>query len=207
MGISRSADGVCVRCQRRPKGSLLALPASDPNRSFTLNHREQEECLRGSTLIEEVRFAGDSPVEGDGFEPSVPRQKDNAFSRLPRPIRQFSFREQNRFLRDSPIQPGLHQPRWALAQLAHKRRRSFSGHRGAGQILCAAPIITTGAVVGITPLLEPAVQWNNLTCASTISLSATKPCSGWAWCRCKQRKGLWYSFFREEDSNDTGWHG
>jgi hypothetical protein len=26
-----------------------------------------------------VRFADDSPVEGDGFEPSVPRQKDNAF--------------------------------------------------------------------------------------------------------------------------------
>ena len=24
-------------------------------------------------------FALDSPVEGDGFEPSVPRQKDNAF--------------------------------------------------------------------------------------------------------------------------------
>src|SRR5882757_216342 len=30
-------------------------------------------------LIEEVRFAVDSPLEGDGFEPSVPRQKDNAF--------------------------------------------------------------------------------------------------------------------------------
>jgi hypothetical protein len=26
-----------------------------------------------SALIEEVRFAGDSPLEGDGFEPSVPR--------------------------------------------------------------------------------------------------------------------------------------
>src|SRR5580700_7866 len=24
-------------------------------------------------------FASDSPLEGDGFEPSVPRQKDNAF--------------------------------------------------------------------------------------------------------------------------------
>jgi hypothetical protein len=27
----------------------------------------------------EVKFAMDSPLEGDGFEPSVPRQKDNAF--------------------------------------------------------------------------------------------------------------------------------
>ena len=26
-----------------------------------------------------VRFAMDSPLEGEGFEPSVPRQKDNAF--------------------------------------------------------------------------------------------------------------------------------
>src|SRR5712671_3817822 len=26
-----------------------------------------------------IRFALDSPLEGDGFEPSVPRQKDNAF--------------------------------------------------------------------------------------------------------------------------------
>jgi len=26
-----------------------------------------------------VGFATDSPLEGDGFEPSVPRQKDNAF--------------------------------------------------------------------------------------------------------------------------------
>ena len=28
---------------------------------------------------EEVGFADDSPVEGDGFEPSVPRKWDNAF--------------------------------------------------------------------------------------------------------------------------------
>ena len=27
-----------------------------------------------SGLIEEVRFASDSPLEGDGFEPSVPHQ-------------------------------------------------------------------------------------------------------------------------------------
>jgi hypothetical protein len=27
----------------------------------------------------EVKFASDSPVEGDGFELSVPRQKDNVF--------------------------------------------------------------------------------------------------------------------------------
>jgi hypothetical protein len=27
-------------------------------------------------LIEEVRFALDSPLEGDGFEPSVPREEE-----------------------------------------------------------------------------------------------------------------------------------
>jgi hypothetical protein len=39
---------------------------------------------RGSVgaLIEEVRFARDSPVEGEGFEPSVPREGDYA-TRLP----------------------------------------------------------------------------------------------------------------------------
>ena len=31
-----------------------------------------------SALIKEVRFARDSPVEGDGFEPSVPREGNYA---------------------------------------------------------------------------------------------------------------------------------
>jgi hypothetical protein len=29
-----------------------------------------------SALIEEARFAADSPLEGDGFEPSVPRSRE-----------------------------------------------------------------------------------------------------------------------------------
>jgi hypothetical protein len=37
----------------------------------------------------EVRFAGDSPVEGDGFEPSVPRETDTA---RVRPFRKLRFR-------------------------------------------------------------------------------------------------------------------
>jgi hypothetical protein len=40
---------------------------------------------------QEVRFALDSPLEGAGFEPSVPRQKDNAFREL-------------RFAPDSPLE-------------------------------------------------------------------------------------------------------
>jgi len=31
------------------------------------------------TMIEEVRFAADSPLEGAGFEPSVPRERVCAF--------------------------------------------------------------------------------------------------------------------------------
>jgi hypothetical protein len=30
----------------------------------------------GAPLIEKVRFAEDSPLEGDGFEPSVPRSRE-----------------------------------------------------------------------------------------------------------------------------------
>jgi hypothetical protein len=32
----------------------------------------------GAPLIEKVRFAADSPLEGDGFEPSVPRGESAA---------------------------------------------------------------------------------------------------------------------------------
>jgi hypothetical protein len=45
--------------------------------------RQQRSCI--SPLVgtdfgsARFRFARDSPLEGDGFEPSVPRQKDNAF--------------------------------------------------------------------------------------------------------------------------------
>jgi hypothetical protein len=42
----------------------------------------------GSTLIEVFRFAGDSPLEGDGFEPSVPAK----FSGCPVDPRAFTFR-------------------------------------------------------------------------------------------------------------------
>ena len=35
----------------------------------------RETTLQDCLLIEEVRFALDSPLEGTGFEPSVPRQQ------------------------------------------------------------------------------------------------------------------------------------
>jgi hypothetical protein len=36
-----------------------------------------------------VRFATDSLLEGSGFEPSVPHQKDNAFEASPAPASRF----------------------------------------------------------------------------------------------------------------------
>ncbi len=32
-----------------------------------------------ATMLQEIEFAPDSPLEGDGFEPSVPRDKDDRF--------------------------------------------------------------------------------------------------------------------------------
>jgi hypothetical protein len=40
---------------------------------------EAERRRAGTGAREEVRFAGDSPLEEEGFEPSVPRRRDNAF--------------------------------------------------------------------------------------------------------------------------------
>jgi hypothetical protein len=40
-------------------------------------------CPPAGTLIKEVRFAGDSPLEGDGFELPVPREKKSR-NRFPR---------------------------------------------------------------------------------------------------------------------------
>jgi len=63
----------------------MALPAR-----FSLLHSDLNDFLdqgslrfpfshRRSDPWATARFAVDSPLEGDGFEPSVPRQKDNAF--------------------------------------------------------------------------------------------------------------------------------
>ena len=47
-----------------------------------------------------VRFGTDSLLEGEGFEPSVPRRRDDAFRDCPvRPLRRFPFRDRKRLLR------------------------------------------------------------------------------------------------------------
>jgi hypothetical protein len=39
------------------------------------------ELFRWPTTIEKVRFASDSPLEGDGFEPSVPGARETVILR------------------------------------------------------------------------------------------------------------------------------
>jgi hypothetical protein len=48
-------------------------------RQIKFAQTRRAELDRLPAVVEEVRFATDSPLEGDGFEPSVPHQKGNAF--------------------------------------------------------------------------------------------------------------------------------
>ena len=70
------------RTRHRPFPSNSIRWASErPRRSSHHTMSTPRRGPRGSVgaLIEEVRFARDSPVEGDGFEPSVPRKRDLLF--------------------------------------------------------------------------------------------------------------------------------
>src|SRR6202030_1338960 len=62
--------------------------------AFSLSHRS---ARPQPTMIKEVRFAPDSALEGDGFEPSVPHTKQPFW--LPRSVPQFAFGDKNRLFR------------------------------------------------------------------------------------------------------------
>jgi hypothetical protein len=80
----------CLRHGDKPAGRCAAPPGP-----FSLSHRS---ARRQPTMIKEVRFAPDSALEGDGFEPSVPRRGQH-FSRPPRnPARTNWPESQNRIL-------------------------------------------------------------------------------------------------------------
>ena len=62
-------------------GGAIVLPGvsiGDDAASSSLKGR-CEQSFEVEALIEEIRFAVDSPLEGDGFEPSVPRKRDLLF--------------------------------------------------------------------------------------------------------------------------------
>jgi hypothetical protein len=68
---------------RREKAALFQWVQDPPGNRSRLERGRQRfvEIVDFGALIEEVRFAVDSPLEGEGFEPSVPRKRER-FSRL-----------------------------------------------------------------------------------------------------------------------------
>ena len=92
------------RTRHRPFPSNSIRWASErPRRSSHHTMSTPRRGPRGSVgaLIEEVRFARDSPVEETGFEPSVPVTGPKLFRDCPvRPLRHFRHRESGSFARD-----------------------------------------------------------------------------------------------------------
>src|ERR1700722_9207576 len=64
------------KCRHRPDPAARSGDLCEEPVTFR-GSRSAPSVTVAMSLIEEVRFASDSPL--DGFEPSVPRQKDNAF--------------------------------------------------------------------------------------------------------------------------------
>ena len=52
----------------------------------------------GNRINSQAQVPADSPLEGDGFEPSVPHKKTTLFG-CPRSVPQFAFRKKNRLFR------------------------------------------------------------------------------------------------------------
>ena len=75
--IDVGANQIDIRLRPRRLSALLDIATS----AFTcgLGPRLNWERASTPTMIEEIRFAGDSPLEGDGFEPSVPRSRSGDF--------------------------------------------------------------------------------------------------------------------------------
>ena len=77
--IEAAIGGMVVGCLYLPNGN----PAPGPKFDHRLLVRTADAfvCRLGLShqFASKVRFAPDSPLEGSGFEPSVPRKGDNAF--------------------------------------------------------------------------------------------------------------------------------
>ena len=70
--IDVGANQIDIRLRPRRLSALLDIATSAFTRG--LGRRLNWERASTPTMIEEIRFAADSPLERDGFEPSVPRQ-------------------------------------------------------------------------------------------------------------------------------------
>jgi hypothetical protein len=72
LGIGARTSGKTIE----PKTGIKRCDNESTKRLSAVRTGGSQEAGRRSRGVE---FAPDSPLEGDGFEPSVPRQKDNAF--------------------------------------------------------------------------------------------------------------------------------
>jgi len=72
----RASSRSIMHGSRRSASLRRVIVLRVPIRLSAVPARGSQEAGRRSRGVE---FAPDSPLEGDGFEPSVPRQKDNAF--------------------------------------------------------------------------------------------------------------------------------
>jgi hypothetical protein len=89
----------CLALARLPR--ILAEPDADPLAILLGDIDQQSFAVAADSDETEVRFAHDSPLEGDGFEPSVPRK----IWGCPVDPPQFTFRNINRLARDRDRRP------------------------------------------------------------------------------------------------------
>jgi hypothetical protein len=83
------------RLQRRLEG--LSKTDWGSKQAVVIEPEPRRQSHRRSCLSQ-IKFATDSPLEGDGFEPSVPRERDYAFQDRPvRSLRQFRSRDGDNF--------------------------------------------------------------------------------------------------------------
>jgi hypothetical protein len=100
------------------KGRLQTYPCEDTSlKKKRFQGRDAVGRQRRSALSLDAKFAPDSPLEGDGFEPSVPRQKDLCkHPRLP-PIASTGGADR----RENGEMPIWH--RWVVSATAHPLRQ------------------------------------------------------------------------------------
>ena len=111
-GTPRPTNGGETNDSFPPPAPILVVPANGRNGAWAVRSISARPtrassrcggcCVKRSTryvrVALRVRFAGDSPQEGDGFEPSVPHKKTTLFGCL-RSVSQFAFRNKNRLFR------------------------------------------------------------------------------------------------------------
>jgi hypothetical protein len=144
-----------------------------------------------------VRFATDSALEGDGFEPSVPRNRAEAFSRQPLfDVSVTRYRESGSFTRgpkaaDRPLQPA--------EDLLQHRSEHTGGGRASGvvRVHLVAPIIFAPIGVGRCSGAPKRVEVQQIATGLRRGMSPGRGCvacaprlRGWSRTREQGSRGL-----------------